>query len=270
MAAITHIITELIRMQQVADATGKSGPLSGIIGTIGNLFGGFGGGGFSLAPTVADAAAAGIPGGGFAMGGNPPVGVTSLVGERGPELFVPSVSGTVIPNHKLGGIGGGAGNSMVVRVEINGAAGNQEVRSLVEQGVPFGIARARPASSQRAAGTFRTAERPIRGSWKRVPVDGGYHRRADRAPPGRRCARGATDPCRRHCTGSGERVRSADAGGSASGLAHRNAHPEPACDGRRTGVAPGSGTARIPLDRRVTGIFQALWLTGSGSASGGA
>jgi hypothetical protein len=39
---------------------------------------------------------------GFAGGGSPPVGQPSLVGERGPELFVPKTAGTVIPNHALG------------------------------------------------------------------------------------------------------------------------------------------------------------------------
>jgi len=43
---------------------------------------------------------------GFADGGSPPVGQVSLVGENGPELFVPSTSGTIIPNSKLGGMGG--------------------------------------------------------------------------------------------------------------------------------------------------------------------
>ena len=38
----------------------------------------------------------------FADGGNPPVGVPSIVGERGPELFIPSTSGTIIPNNQLG------------------------------------------------------------------------------------------------------------------------------------------------------------------------
>ena len=45
---------------------------------------------------------------GFADGGRPPVGRPSVVGERGPELFVPGSSGTIIPNHALGGGGGGA------------------------------------------------------------------------------------------------------------------------------------------------------------------
>ena len=38
---------------------------------------------------------------GFASGGRPPVGRPSIVGERGPELFVPSTAGTIIPNSKM-------------------------------------------------------------------------------------------------------------------------------------------------------------------------
>lgn len=41
----------------------------------------------------------------FADGGNPPVGKPSLVGENGPELFVPRQSGTIIPNNQLGSMG---------------------------------------------------------------------------------------------------------------------------------------------------------------------
>lgn len=40
---------------------------------------------------------------GFADGGNPPIGVPSIVGENGPEMIVPRNAGTVIPNHMLGG-----------------------------------------------------------------------------------------------------------------------------------------------------------------------
>ena len=53
---------------------------------------------------------------GFADGGRPPVGRPSVVGERGPELFVPGSSGTIIPNHALGGGGG----SMQGNVTISG------------------------------------------------------------------------------------------------------------------------------------------------------
>jgi len=37
--------------------------------------------------------------GGFAKGGRPPTGRPSLVGEEGPELFIPDQSGVIIPAH---------------------------------------------------------------------------------------------------------------------------------------------------------------------------
>jgi hypothetical protein len=40
----------------------------------------------------------------FADGGRPPIGRPSIVGERGPELFVPDTAGTIIPNGMGGGI----------------------------------------------------------------------------------------------------------------------------------------------------------------------
>jgi lambda family phage tail tape measure protein len=46
----------------------------------------------------------------FADGGSPPLGQVSLVGERGPELFVPKQSGTIIPNSKLGTMSMGTTN----------------------------------------------------------------------------------------------------------------------------------------------------------------
>jgi len=55
-------------------------------------------------------------GGKYADGGKPPVGKMSLVGERGPELFVPGSSGTIIPNHALGGGGG----TVIPDVRISG------------------------------------------------------------------------------------------------------------------------------------------------------
>lgn len=46
---------------------------------------------------------------GFANGGDPPLGIPSLVGERGPELFVPKQGGTILPHDRLKEImGGGA------------------------------------------------------------------------------------------------------------------------------------------------------------------
>ena len=47
----------------------------------------------------------GMFGGGKAGGGPVSAGMTYLIGERGPELFSPGASGTIIPNHALGGGG---------------------------------------------------------------------------------------------------------------------------------------------------------------------
>ncbi len=62
---------------------------------------------------------------GFAKGGRPPVGRASIVGEKGPELFVPSTSGTIIPNDR---IGGGVTNNIVVNVDASGSnvEGNEQ------------------------------------------------------------------------------------------------------------------------------------------------
>lgn len=56
-----------------------------------------------------------LMGGAFADGGRPPVGKMSLVGEKGPELFVPGSSGTIIPNNALGG-----GGAVIPDVRISG------------------------------------------------------------------------------------------------------------------------------------------------------
>ena len=53
----------------------------------------------------------------FASGGTPPVGKPSIVGEKGPEIFVPSRSGKIIPNDKLGG---GVVNNVNISVDASG------------------------------------------------------------------------------------------------------------------------------------------------------
>ena len=52
-----------------------------------------------------------------------PVGMRQpyLVGEKGPELFVPNQSGNIIPNHDLAGVGGGSTN-IVVNVDASGTS----------------------------------------------------------------------------------------------------------------------------------------------------
>ena len=52
---------------------------------------------------------------GFANGGRPPVGKASIVGERGPEIFVPRTAGTIIPNNQIGG----GGDITNINVSVN-------------------------------------------------------------------------------------------------------------------------------------------------------
>jgi len=61
----------------------------------------------------------GLLGGLFAEGGRPPVGKASIVGERGPELFVPKVAGTIVPNSAIGGGGDSVTNVITVNVDAN-------------------------------------------------------------------------------------------------------------------------------------------------------
>ena len=81
-------------------------------------------------------------GGFFANGGRPPVGRASIVGERGPELFVPDRAGTIVPNHQLGGMGGST--SVVVNVDASGSS----VEGDEEQANAFGSAIATAIQSE--------------------------------------------------------------------------------------------------------------------------
>jgi len=73
------------------------GGLSGILGTVGSLLG---------------------FGGARAGGGSVSSGSAYLVGENGPELFEPSASGMITPNHELGSRGGG---TVIFQVSAPGA-----------------------------------------------------------------------------------------------------------------------------------------------------
>lgn len=91
-----------------------------------------GGGGFdfadilSFAGTIFASGATGGGGGGRALGGGVNAFETVLVGERGPELFRPNMSGTVIPNHALSDMGGGL--SLNFDIDATGAERGVEAR----------------------------------------------------------------------------------------------------------------------------------------------
>ena len=59
---------------------------------------------------------------GLANGGRASAGRSYLVGERGPEIFTPKSSGTVIPNNMIGGGGGGDITNITVSVNASETA----------------------------------------------------------------------------------------------------------------------------------------------------
>ena len=76
-----------------------------------SAFGGGGGGGGFFGKIIGSIFGGGITGGGgggaMANGGTVAANTPFLIGERGPELFVPNNAGRIIPNNRLGGMGGG-------------------------------------------------------------------------------------------------------------------------------------------------------------------
>lgn len=121
---VSSILAELIRLETRRTITA---PISAALaggGGIGGLLGGL----FS-GSTVASDAFNGFRPPGFAEGGRPDVGRISMVGENGPELFVPDVAGTVIPNHALGG------TSVTNHIAIDARGAEAGVEQRIEQGV---------------------------------------------------------------------------------------------------------------------------------------
>jgi hypothetical protein len=122
----------------------------GLLGGLGNLFGLFGGGsGVDQAANIGDLIHF-IPA--LAEGGPVSPGGTYLVGENGPEIFRPSVGGSIIPN--------GNGGGMVVHIDARGAQRGvgAEIEAVMHRvaaqhfaaGLPIAISAASKAVSNRA------------------------------------------------------------------------------------------------------------------------
>jgi lambda family phage tail tape measure protein len=99
------IIQDLIKIELKAQATAlfktAAGGIGGILSGLGSILG-------------------------FADGGSPPVGKPSIVGERGPELFVPKSAGTVLPN------GTGMGSSNVTNTYITNQISALDAKSVAQ------------------------------------------------------------------------------------------------------------------------------------------
>lgn len=102
---INSLLRGLTGASPASGGGGLGGFFSGLLSSvIGSIAGGIGGGSFStpgggsFTPGSSTWHGWGLASGGPAYAGNP-----YLVGERGPEMFVPQASGTVVPNHQLAG-----------------------------------------------------------------------------------------------------------------------------------------------------------------------
>ena len=147
--AAINVLNDLKRkLVEVAIQRATSGIGDAIGGFLGNMFGGkskggggssfFGGGGGGLIP-FQSGLLSGKNAFNFANGGRPPVGKASIVGERGPEIFVPSVSGTIIPNNQIGG-GGGVTNMVTVNVDASGSEVQGNTAEANQLGQLIGVA----------------------------------------------------------------------------------------------------------------------------------
>jgi phage-related minor tail protein len=91
------IIADIIRIGVRQSMTGLFG-MSGLGGIFSNIFG--------PAPVVGYGGAGDVMGASLrAEGGPVSPGQPYIVGERGPELFLPRSAGTIIPNDQMGGAG---------------------------------------------------------------------------------------------------------------------------------------------------------------------
>ena len=105
------------------------------------IFGNFGGG--SVTGGILGAL-------GFAANGGPVKGGKPyIVGEKGPELFTPGVSGNITPNHALGG-----STSVVVNVDASGSSVQGDDQSANQLGQVIAAAVQAEIVNQKKAGRF--------------------------------------------------------------------------------------------------------------------
>lgn len=136
--AVLKDISRIVAQNFAKALFGGDAGQGGIGAILSGIFGGGGGG-----STFDFSKLAGIFGGSHASGGSPPVGKVSLVGERGPELFVPHTSGTIIPARQTAAMLS-SGISVVNQFSIAGSIdrrSEQQIASAAGQGVRRAVSR---------------------------------------------------------------------------------------------------------------------------------
>ena len=145
-----------VAMQQAVSGLGNF--LGNALGSI--FGGGLGGGGFKAPPPMPTGfMGTGIPSvlpkGSFGIssikrerGGRVDSGGAFLVGEKGPEMFTPSRSGTIIPNNAMGGVV----NNIVVNVDASGTSAQGNDADATQFGEQLAVAIQAEIINQKRAG----------------------------------------------------------------------------------------------------------------------
>ena len=130
---LRRIADQMLEMA-IMGQQGSGGIAGTLLSAVGSIFNGgpslAGPGGFSIGSAATPLTGGLDFSGAFANGGRPAVGKAALVGERGPELFVPRTAGTIIPNHAMGS------SNIVVNVDASGS----NVQGDAQQGKALGQA----------------------------------------------------------------------------------------------------------------------------------
>lgn len=124
LVQVTDLIVQLYIMRPLVEGllgrqgTTGGGALGGILKDIGSIFG-------------------------FAGGGRPQLGKISIVGERGPELFVPDTAGKIVPiPPQVSARGMSLNVSAPVYVSLDGANGDMTIAAFAKKGAELGAATA--------------------------------------------------------------------------------------------------------------------------------
>ncbi|TDY23942.1 lambda family phage tail tape measure protein [Paraburkholderia sp. BL6665CI2N2] len=142
---VDSMIQDMVRMQARAELSGLFNMAASWIsgGSFANSFG------TGVSTSIASGAASGVSGSGYsstlmgltsllparATGGPVDAGTTYLVGEKGPELFNPGTSGTIIPNHAISSSSGGGDLNVTVPVTIEGSGSATDQKNAGDLGM---------------------------------------------------------------------------------------------------------------------------------------
>lgn len=104
-------------------------------------------------------------GGGKAVGGSVSSSMPYLVGEKGPEIFMPNRSGSIVPNSNLGGMNGGNvsvniinnSNAQATAKETVDGRGNRKIDVVIGEVVAKEIGRIGSSVNQSIRNTFQTS-----------------------------------------------------------------------------------------------------------------